>query len=82
MTRPGQDYNPMISSRLTECIPVWRLTGGQVVQADQNNTKKYFRAPELHPQFTIIGHFNFTPNGSIVTIIHILHFPGFVMIKH
>ena len=36
-------------------------------------------APKLHPQFTIIGHFNFTPNGSIVTI-HILHFPTFVMI--
>ena len=37
--------------------------------------------PKLHPQFTIIGHFNFTQNGSIVTI-HILHFPGLDMLFH
>ena len=65
-------------------LPVWLLTGCDIGTAcaryETIRLTTIRNAPKLHPQFTIIGHFNFTQNGSIVTF-HILHFPGFEIIQ-
>ena len=71
---------------MVRSVPVWLPTGCQVAEILYRPRRGYSirvttirNTPKLHPQFTIIGHFNFTQNGSIVTI-HILHFPGFDML--